>query len=93
MSPQSACLGLTLVFAVALLSGCASERWIYEKPNVTPARLDSDLAACRKESVAPGRIAIFQSGRVDQDALNRCMQRRGYKPRRESLGAVTSSSV
>jgi hypothetical protein len=72
------------VFVFALLSGCATEHWVYAKPNVTPARLDSDLAACRKESVERGRIAIFQSGRVDQEALNRCMQRRGYTPRRES---------
>lgn len=77
--------GFTLaVFLVALLSGCASEHWVYAKPNVTPARLDSDLAACRKESMEPGRIAIFQSGRVNQEALSRCMQRRGYTPRRES---------
>lgn len=72
------------VLVAALVPGCASEQWVYTKPNVTPARLDSDLAACRKEAMAPGRIAIFQSGRVDQDALNRCMQRRGYTPRRES---------
>jgi hypothetical protein len=85
MSAPPAFLRLSLaVFVLALLSGCASEHWVYAKPNVTPARLDSDLAACRKESVERGRIAIFQSGRVDQEALNRCMQRRGYTPRRES---------
>lgn len=72
------------VFLLGLLSGCATERWVYEKSNVTPARLDQDLAACRKESMVPGRLAILQSGRVDQAALNRCMQRRGYTPRRES---------
>jgi len=67
-----------------LISGCASERWVYEKPNLNAARLDHDLATCRKESMEHGRLAIFQSGRVDQEAVNRCMQRRGYTPRREA---------
>jgi hypothetical protein len=67
----------------ALLSGCASEHWVYDKPNLNAARLDHDLATCRKESMEHGRFALFQSGRVDQDAVNRCMQRRGYTPRRE----------
>jgi hypothetical protein len=66
------------------LSGCARERWLYERPNVTSARLDHDLAACRKEALRPGRFGLFQSDRVDQAALNRCMERRGYTPRRES---------
>jgi hypothetical protein len=76
------CVSLAIV--AALLSGCASERWVYDKPNLNAARLDHDLATCRKESIEHGRFALFQSGRVDQDAVNRCMQRRGYTPRREA---------
>jgi entry exclusion lipoprotein TrbK len=77
------CVTLAILVA-ALLSGCAREHWVYEKPNLNAARLDHDLATCRKESMEHGRLAIFQSGRVDQDAVNRCMQRRGYTPRREA---------
>ena len=72
------------VVLLTLVSACASEHWVYEKANVTPARLDQDLVACRKEAKTPTRLVLFQSDRVDQAVLNRCMQRRGYTPRRDS---------
>jgi hypothetical protein len=64
---------------LALLPACASERWVYYRPNITLARLDQDLTACRKAALVPGRLTkIWKSERIDQDALNRCMERRGY---------------
>jgi hypothetical protein len=48
---------------------------------VTPAQRDRDLGQCKREAFRPSRFAIFQSGRYDVDALNRCMARKGYAVR------------
>ena len=66
-----------------VLAACAGPSYVYDKPKVTPARLDEDLAACRKEAFRPSRFAIVASQRYDRDALNRCMERKGYTVRRE----------
>lgn len=65
------------------LAACAGPTYVYDKPKVTPARLDTDLAACRKQAFRPSRVAIFSSQRYDQEALNTCMERKGYTVRRE----------
>jgi hypothetical protein len=70
-------LGLTL------LAGCGSGRWIYDRPGLTPARLDQDLEACRKEAHRPYWFAIWRADRVDRDVFNHCMDRKGYTARRE----------
>lgn len=67
-----------MALVLGLLAGCATERWSYTKPGVTPARLDQDLGACRKEAHRPSTFALTQSGRIDLDALNQCMARKGY---------------
>jgi len=72
----------TGALALCLLAGCAAERWSYTKPGLTPARLDQDLEACRRQAHRPYWFAFTRSGRVDQDALNQCMQHRGYDARR-----------
>ncbi|MBI1846814.1 MAG: hypothetical protein HY294_04865 [Candidatus Rokubacteria bacterium] len=73
-----------LVGLGALAAGCAgSGEWVYEKPDVLPAQYDRDSAACRRESIDRQGFAIFQSGRLDREVFNRCMQRRGYTVRRE----------
>lgn len=69
--------------AFCLLAGCAAERWSYTKPGLTPARLDQDLEACRRQAHRPYWFAFTRSGRVDQDALKQCMQHRGYDARRD----------
>jgi len=74
--------GVSLALALCLLAGCA-ERWAYSKPGLTPARLDQDLDACRREAHRPYWFAFVRSARVDQDALNRCMERRGYTAQRD----------
>lgn len=64
---------------VAVVPACAaSQEWIYEKPRVTPAQLDHDKAACRK--IAPSRslFRLLETDRVEREAFNTCMQRRGY---------------
>jgi hypothetical protein len=43
-----------------------------------PARKDEDLAACRKEAVSPYTFGMSRESRIDRDAFNRCMARRGY---------------
>ena len=35
--------GVVGILCLTLLAGCASERWIYERPGLTPAKLDQDL--------------------------------------------------
>lgn len=63
-----------------LLASCAATHWVYDKPGMTPAALDHDREECRKEAIRPSRVAIFRSQRSDQEALNRCMERKGYRP-------------
>jgi hypothetical protein len=71
-----------LALVLCLLAGCA-ERWSYTKASMTPAKLDHDLEACRKQAHRPHRFGLTREGRIDQDVLNQCMQHRGYTARRE----------
>jgi hypothetical protein len=82
-APRAAGLSalLATVAAVGLLAGCATDRWIYTKPGVTPAALDHDLGACRREAHRPYTFAITRARRVDRQALNLCMERKGYTAR------------
>jgi len=67
--------------ALCLLAGCAAERWSYTKPGLTPGKLDQDLEACRRQAHRPYWFAFTRSARVDQEALNQCMQQKGYAAR------------
>jgi hypothetical protein len=75
--------GVWAALGLCLLAGCASEAWTYSRPGLTPARLDLDLESCRREARRPHWFGLTRSGRLDQDALNRCMERKGYTARRE----------
>ena len=70
-----------LCAASLFLAGCASEAWIYEKPGMTPAKLDHDMAVCRKEAPDPRSVVPPGSERVDRALFNRCMERKGYTSR------------
>jgi hypothetical protein len=70
-----------VLIALGLLAGCAAERWIYDKPGVSPATLDHDLGTCRRQAHRPYTFAITRSRRVDREALNQCMERKGYAVR------------
>jgi hypothetical protein len=72
---------VALLYAASLLAGCATENWIYEKPGMTPAKLDHDMAACRKEAPDPRSVVPPGSERVDRALFNRCMERKGYTGR------------
>ena len=74
---------LALVLALCALAGCAAQRWSYTKPGMTPSRLDQDLEACRRLAHRPYWFAFTRSARVDQEALNQCMQHRGYTAQRD----------
>jgi hypothetical protein len=60
------------------LGACAGPSFEYERRGATPAQVDHDRNLCKKEAFRPSRFSIFTSGRYDTDALNRCMQRKGY---------------
>jgi hypothetical protein len=75
--------GAWALLALCSLAGCAGPQWTYSRPNLTPARLDLDLEACRKQAHRPQWFALTRSGRVDQDVLNRCMEGKGYTVRRD----------
>ena len=62
------------------LGGCAEPRWDYGKRGVTAVRLERDLRECRREAFNPNKFGLLN--RVDEKALNRCMERRGYEVRR-----------
>jgi len=36
------------------------------------------MAECRRQSVSRQGWAIFQANRLDREAFNRCMERKGY---------------
>jgi hypothetical protein len=78
---RAACVWLAI--AVVLVAGCAAERWSYTRVGLTPARLDLDLEACRKQAHRPHWFAVTRSGRVDQEELNLCMERKGYSAHRD----------
>jgi len=68
--------------AVALLlqAGCSSgSEWIYDKPGVTPARFDQDLAQCHREADRPSYMGMSRAQRADPEVLKRCMERKGYQ--------------
>ena len=69
---------VALVLALCALGGCAAERWSYTKAGLTPGRLDQDLETCRRQAHRPYWFAFTRSARVDQGALNQCMERKGY---------------
>jgi hypothetical protein len=73
------------VVALALLlgAGCAGERWTYSKRGLTPARLDQDLEACRRDAHRPYTFGLSRSGRLDHEAVRLCMQRKGYTAQRD----------
>jgi hypothetical protein len=73
----------TAALALGLLAGCASPQWIFSRPGVSPARLDQDLEHCQREAHRPYWFAFTRAGRMDQEVLKRCMERRGYTARRE----------
>jgi hypothetical protein len=66
---------------LVMLAGCGAPRYVYERRNATPAQIDRDLEACRREGFRPNRFAIWPSNRYDWDAVNRCMERKGYAVR------------
>lgn len=70
-----------LVCAAGLVAGCATREWIYEKPGITPARLDHDMVTCRKQALDPQAVALPGSERTDRALFNRCMERKGYTVR------------
>ena len=68
-----------LWLSVAVLPACAGgQEWIYDKPRVTPAQLDQDKAACRKAAPSRSMLRTFEDEKVEREAFNRCMVRRGY---------------
>jgi hypothetical protein len=71
------------VLCLALLAGCSTGHWTYERPGLTPARLDQDLEVCRREAHRPYWFALWRADRVDRDVFNSCMTRKGYVARRD----------
>jgi hypothetical protein len=67
-----------VALGLCLLAGCASERWTYGRPGLTPADLDHDLEGCRRASERPNWFAVTREGQLDQRAIKRCMERKGY---------------
>jgi hypothetical protein len=45
--------------------------------------MDQDTTECHRQSVSHQGWAIFQANRLDRDAFNRCMERKGYSVRVE----------
>jgi hypothetical protein len=70
---------LVLASFATLLAGCAaSEEWIYDKPRLTPAQLEHDKTMCRRAAPSRSLLRTLQEEKVEREAFNRCMERRGY---------------
>ncbi len=68
-----------VVTAILLLAGCSSTgEWVYNKPRTSAVQVDRDLGTCRKESTRNTAVVVAPSQRLDRDAMNRCMERKGY---------------
>ena len=73
---------LAAVMAMVSVGGCASPRGktVYEKPGVAETQKQADEAQCTKTAIdaAEGpRGSAFLA--VDRDAVDQCMQARGYR--------------
>jgi hypothetical protein len=69
-----------IVYAI-LLAGCATKQYVYDRPGLTPAKLDHDMTVCRKEANDPQMVALPGTPRSDVAIFNRCMERKGYTVR------------
>jgi hypothetical protein len=67
-----------VILAALALAACAGPSFSYAKRGATPAQVDHDREACKREAFRPSKFALTQAGRYDVDVLNRCMQRKGY---------------
>jgi hypothetical protein len=73
-----------LVVLLPALATCRSGgEWIYDKPKVTPAQLDRDLAQCRQLTMPKGALAFPALRGPDREAFNACMEKRGYTVTRQ----------
>jgi len=69
------------------MTGCRSaEEWSYEKPRVSSAQLDRDLTQCGQRARPTGALAYPSITGPDREALNACMQKRGYTVIRRPAG-------
>ena len=70
---------IVIVSFAVLLTACAgSQEWIYEKPRTTPAQLDRDKTMCRKAAPTRSLLRTLQEEKLEREAFNRCMEKRGY---------------
>ena len=69
--------GVALLLMAGAVTGCAQTHLTFQKPGVAEADLQRDQNECFSKSLSDegGRILL---PRVDQDALIRCMEARGY---------------
>ena len=81
-------LRMTVLAAVLLaVAGCRStEEWSYDKPRATAAQLDRDLTQCGRQARPTGTFAYPAMTGPDREALNTCMEKRGYTVIRRPAG-------
>ena len=71
--------GAVLLVIVGVGGGCRSaDEWSYHRPRVTAAQLDRDLTQCSQQARPTGPLAFPSITGPDREALNACMQKRGY---------------
>ena len=76
-----------LALGAVCAAGCRSgEEWSYDKPRVNAAQLDRDLTQCGQRARPTGVLAYPSMTGPDREALNACMQKRGYTVIRRPSG-------
>ena len=77
--PRRGLVAVALATALAGSGGCRSApEWSYDRPRVTPAQLDRDLTQCSQQALPSGALTFPSLTGPDRQALNTCMERRGY---------------
>ena len=74
-------LALVAVVFAAILAGCVAPRGktVYEKAGVAEAAKQNDEAECTKASLDTAGPRTAAPLAVDREAVDRCMQARGYR--------------
>jgi hypothetical protein len=87
--PVPLAAGCAVVAAILMAgAGCRSaEEWSYDRPRVTPFELDRDLTQCAQQSRPTGALAYPSMTGPDRQALNKCMEKRGYTVIRRPSGS------
>lgn len=73
-----------VVMTLGLLSACAMQRTVYERPGITEEQRKQDQATCIRAAISrDAEWRVLQIVQIDRGAYARCMENRGYVAHRQ----------